>query len=104
MTVKKLVRLCVPVGTDGGATKHTEHLLCFQVAATKGRCAPAAPQNAGGGCKKEPDCGGTKTTTLCVPQAKFAKRTGHLVVNDLDTGTLDAAKDDVLCLPALRTP
>lgn len=103
VTVKKLVRLCVPVGVDGGATKHDDHLLCFQVAATKGRCALAAPTNAGGGCKKEPDCGGTKgTTSLCVAQPKFAKRTGRQVANDLATGTLDAVKDDVLCLPARR--
>jgi hypothetical protein len=105
VTVKKLVRLCAPVGVDGGANKHTAHLLCFQVAATKGRCADASPSNAGGGCKSETNCGGAKKpTSLCVAQAKFAKQPGRNVVNDLDTGRLDAVKEDVLCLPALLVP
>lgn len=105
VTLKKLVRLCTPVGANGGATKHNAHLLCFQVAATKGRCADVAPSNAGGGCKNEADCGGTKKqTTFCVAQAKFTKQTGRKVQNDLDAGTLDAAKEDVLCLPARLTP
>lgn len=105
VTVKKLVRLCTPVGVNGGATKHTANLLCFQVATTKGRCAEASPTNAGGGCKKETDCGGTKgQTTLCALQAKFLQQPGRNVVNDLDAGKLDAAKEDVLCLPALLAP
>ncbi len=103
--LKKLARLCIPTGADGGSTKHVDHLLCFQVSATKGRCAEAAPSNAGGGCKKEVDCGGTKgQTTLCAPQAKYAAVAGLHVANDLDTGRMDAAKEDVLCLPALTAP
>lgn len=105
VTVKKVVRLCAPVGVDGGATKHTAHLLCFQVAATKGRCADASPSNAGGGCKNATDCGGAKQQVgLCVAQAKFATPPGRNVVNDLDSGRLDAVKEDVLCLPALLAP
>lgn len=102
VTLKKLARLCTPVGADGGPTKHDARLLCFQVASTKGRCADAAPVNAGGGCKKETDCGGTKSaTSFCATQAKFVKKPGRHVVNDLDTGTLDATKEGVLCLPAV---
>jgi hypothetical protein len=105
VNLKKVVRLCTPVGVNGGPTKHAAHLLCFQVAATKGRCADAAPSNAGGGCKKEEDCGGVKgQTTFCAAQAKFAVRTGRKVANDLDAGTLDAKKEDVLCLPAFLAP
>lgn len=105
VTLKKLLRLCTPVGVGGGPTKHDARLLCFQVAQTKGRCAEASPLNAGGGCKKETDCGGTKgATTLCVPQAKFAKRTGRNVANDIDAGVLDLTKEDVLCLPAVAGP
>lgn len=105
VTVKKLVRLCTPVGVGGGATKHDARLLCFQVAQTKGRCAEAAPVNAGGGCKKETDCGGTKgSTTFCATQAKFAKHTGRNVANDVDAGTLDLSKEGVLCLPAVAGP
>lgn len=104
VVVKKLARLCVPTGVDGGEPKHAEHLLCFQVGATKGRCAAGAPLNAGGGCKKEVDCGGAKTTAFCVPQSKFTALAGRRVANELDAGTLDATKEEVLCLPALPTP
>ncbi len=105
VVLKKLVRLCAPVGDNGGNTKHADHLLCFQVSATKGHCELAAPINGGGSCKKETDCGGTKGhTTLCTAQTKFAGVPGLHVVNDLDAGTLDTAKDGVLCLPALRLP
>lgn len=105
VVVKKLARLCAPVGENGGATKHADHLLCFQVAATKGRCAAAAPANGGGGCKKEPDCGGVKgQTALCQPQAKFAAMGSMPVANAFDAETLDATKASVLCLPARRQP
>ncbi|MCC6763235.1 MAG: hypothetical protein IT293_01110 [Deltaproteobacteria bacterium] len=105
VTLKKIVRLCTPVGANGGPAKHDARLLCFQVARTKGRCADAAPVNAAGGCTKETDCGGTKgTTAFCMAQAKFVKKPGRHVANDLDAGTLDAAKEGVLCLPAVAGP
>jgi hypothetical protein len=104
VTVKKLTRLCVPTGVDGGAAKHAEHLLCFSATATKGRCAAGAPLNAGGGCKKEIDCGGAKTTAFCEPQPKFTTLAGRRVANELDAGSLDATKEEALCLPALPTP
>ncbi len=103
--VKKLVRICAPIGADGGPTKHADRLVCFQVSPTKSRCADDAPLNPGAGCKKETDCGGVaKQTTLCTSQPKFAKRSGLYVTNDLDSGRLDAAKEDVLCLPSLPQP
>ena len=104
VTVKKLARLCVPSGADGAGAKHSEHLLCFQVAPAKGRCTAVAPRNAGGGCKKEADCGGDKRTAFCAAQTKFTKLPGRHVANDLDTGILDLGKEDVVCLPALPTP
>jgi hypothetical protein len=103
--VKKLVRFCTPTGANGAPAKQSGHLLCVQVAASKGRCADASPTNAGGACKAEPECGGVKgQTQLCVPQGKFVKQPGRNVANELDAGTLDAAKEDVLCLPAVLAP
>lgn len=103
VALKKVARLCAPVGEDGGAAKHADHLVCFQVSASKGRCADDAPVNPGGGCKKETECGGTKGTTgFCTPQGKLAKLPGIFVANDLADGRLDAAKEDLLCLPARR--
>ncbi len=103
--VKKLVRLCTPTGANGTAAKQNGHLLCVQVAASKGRCADTAPSNAGGACKSEVECQGTKgLTQLCVAQEKFVQQPGRNVANDLAAGTLDAAKEDVLCLPAALAP
>ena len=74
------------------------------MAPAKGRCTAVAPRNAGGGCKKEADCGGDKRTAFCAAQTKFTKLPGRHVANDLDTGILDLGKEDVVCLPALPTP
>jgi hypothetical protein len=105
VVVQKLLALCTPVTPSGDAPKHGDYLLCFKAQATKGQCAGNATINAGRGCKKESDCGGIKgQTTFCSAQAKFTKVTGLHVANDLDAGTLDAAKDDVICLPAVRLP
>ncbi len=103
--VKKVTRLCVPTSVFGTAPKHAEHLVCYQVKPTKGRCADAAPQNAGGGCKKEEGCGGTKgQTALCVVQAKLAPTIG-LFTSDLFYGLQqDLTKDGEVCLPSIRVP
>ena len=105
VTLKKLVRLCTPVGVNGGATS-TTHISSASRSRRRKGAAPTSPRaRPGGGCKNEVDCGGTKKqTTLCVAQAKSTKQPGRNVLNDLDAGTLDAAKEDVLCLPALLTP
>lgn len=103
--VKKLTRVCVPTAVLGTPTKHADHLVCYQVKATKGVCAGGAPLNAGGGCKKEADCGGVKgATTLCAPQAKFAPTLG-LFTSDLIRGLQqDLVKDGEVCLPSQRVP
>jgi hypothetical protein len=103
--VKKVLRLCVPTAKDGDAVKHADHLVCYEVAPTKGRCAGGAPLNAGAGCKKEEECGGTKgTTTFCAKQAKFAKVVGVLTTDDFRISTLDLAKNAEVCLPSRRVP
>jgi hypothetical protein len=58
-----------------------------------------AAANAGNPCTGEEECGGTKhATRFCAPQAKFQKVTGILVTNQLDTGEVDASKEDELCV------
>ena len=101
--VKKVTRLCVPTTVFGTPTRHAEHLVCYQVKQTKGRCADGAPQNAGGGCKKEEDCGGVKgTTALCAPQGKFVPTIG-LFTSDLFYGLQsDLKKEGEVCLPSAR--
>jgi uncharacterized delta-60 repeat protein len=101
--VKKVSRLCVPTAKDAEAAKHTDHLVCYVVKPTRGRCADAVPLNAGGGCKKEKECGGVKgQTAFCAIQAKFAKRLGVLTANELEHARLNLAKEGEVCLPSLR--
>lgn len=99
--VKKLTRVCVPTNVLGTPPKHTDHLVCYQVKATKGRCADGAPLNAGGGCKKEADCGGVKgTTALCAAQSKPVPALG-VFTSDLIRGLQqDLKKDGDVCLPS----
>lgn len=103
--VIKPTRLCAPVDKSGAGTKHGDNLVCYQVKPTKGRCDLGAPVNAGGGCKKESDCGGTKgMTSLCVLQPKFAKASGVFLANAFDSEQIDVVKDGELCVPSARLP
>jgi len=103
--VKKVTRICVPTNVLGTPPKHTDHLVCYQVKATKGRCADGAPLNAEGGCKKEADCGGVKgATTFCVTQSKPVPTLG-VYTSDLIRGLQqDLKKDGDVCLPSTRLP
>ncbi len=101
--VKKVTRVCVPTAVLGTPAKHANHLVCYQVKATKGRCDDGAPLNAGGGCKKESDCGGVKgTTTFCVRQSKLVPTLG-VFTSDLIRGLQqDLTKDGDVCVPSVR--
>ena len=69
---------------------------------TKGRCADDAPQNAGRGCKKEADCGGTKgVTTLCILQPKLGPLSGLFATDQFGTTRMHVAKEDEVCVPSL---
>ena len=102
LAVKKPTRYCTPVDKNGEGTRHTDHLVCYAVKPTKGRCADAAPLNAGRGCKKEVDCGGTKgSTALCVTQPKLAGLSGLFVTDQFGTAKVHVGKEDEVCLPSL---
>ena len=105
VVLRKVTHLCVPTNKNGEGTKHPNHLLCFKAKPTKGRCDVGTLVNAGGGCKKEEDCGGTKRqTTLCALQTKFAKQIGLHTANQFDSEQLDATKEDEVCLTAFLAP
>ena len=102
---KKPTRLCTPADTNGEGRRNADHLLCYQVKTTTGRCTDAAPVNPGSGCKKETDCGGTKgTSSFCVRQGRFAPVSNVRTANQFGTEQLDAVREDEICLPSLRTP
>jgi hypothetical protein len=102
---KKPTRLCAPTDQDGEGRRNPDHLLCYQVKATTGRCTDVAPVNPGGGCKKEADCGGTKgTTSFCVRQAPFASVPNVRIANQFGAEHVDARREDEICLPSRRTP
>jgi hypothetical protein len=100
--VKKVTSLCVPTAVLGTPAKHIDHLVCYQVKATKGVCAAGAPFAAGRGCKKEEDCGGVKgPTTFCTLQAKKLPQTLGLFTSDLIRGLQqDLVKDGDVCVPS----
>jgi hypothetical protein len=103
--VRKPTRLCTPVDTNGEGRRNPDHLLCYQVKLTSGRCMDGAPVNAGGGCTKEGDCGGTRgATNLCVRQDKFATVPAVRAANQFDAEELDVLKENEICLPSLRIP
>ncbi len=103
--LKKPTRLCLPADQDGGGRRNPDHLLCYQAKATAGRCADDAPVSAGGGCKKEADCGGSKgATSFCVKQGPVAAVTDVRTTNGFGTEQVDVAREDEVCLPSLRAP
>jgi hypothetical protein len=103
--LKKPRALCTPVEI-GGAMLRTPaaRLLCHPAKPVKAVCAAGAPQNAGGFCKREADCGGIKgATTLCMKQPKHQVAAGLHVANDFGSGRVDARKDELVCVPVLIT-
>ncbi len=108
--VKKPTRLCTPVEKEGVGGELTEiqdpdtHLMCYRVVVVKGVCAEGSPQNAGGACKKEEDCGGTKDeTTFCLVQPKHERVAGIHTNNQFGPERLDTIKEEELCLPSVKT-
>jgi len=103
--VRKPRLLCTPANKNGEGVRHAEHLICYPLKLAKGRCATAAPLNAGGSCKKEENCGGTqRVTTFCIKQRPFATVLGAHVANQFGAEQLDVLKEAELCVPSLLTP
>jgi hypothetical protein len=84
--VKKPLNLCAPAGKNGeGIGDPKTHFQGYQPALTKGQCAVDAPANAGVGCTRKTECGGTRgATSFCVTQAKSVKHTNIKVINQFD--------------------
>jgi hypothetical protein len=106
LELQKPRALCTPVEVGGLALRTPAvSFLCHPAKQVKAVCALASPLDGGGLCKRESDCGGTKgVTTFCAKQAKHVTVPGLHVANALAAGRLDARKDELVCLPALRTP
>jgi hypothetical protein len=103
--VRKPKRLCTPVDQNGEGRRNPDHLLCYRVTPTTGRCADGAPVNAGGGCTNEGNCGGTHgATTLCVRQGTFAAVPAVQAANQFGAEELDVVGENEICLPSLRIP
>jgi len=105
--VKKPVNLCLPADRNGeGIGDASTHLQGFQLALTKGKCAPSSPANSNSGCTKETDCGGSRTTDFCVKQAKSVKHANIGVINQFHSPEaplqVDAIKPDRLLVPAAK--
>jgi hypothetical protein len=107
--LRKPVTLCNPAEVEGALLDDpTTHLRGFQIKLTKGQCSVEAPQNVGGGCRKEEECGGvSRQTDFCVAQLKFQKQKDLVITNIFhpQTGELhvDLRKPDRLVLPASKS-
>jgi hypothetical protein len=106
--VKKAAKLCNPAEVDeAGIIDFDTHLQGYHIDLLKGQGAATAPQNAGGGCTQEPDCGGTRNKTrFCVTQPKSVKHSGLRVTNQFHPAgdlVLDAIKPDLLLLPTAKS-
>lgn len=104
--LKKPTRYCPQTiaGLPGGAPVSETYLTCYQAKPAKGVCDSGSPENAGGACAKEDDCGGTKNvTTHCVAQPKHVAVTTLHVNNQIGGASLlDTIKEEELCIPELQ--
>lgn len=121
--IAKLTHICKAVaktpllptsGAPEGPVNSAARLLCYKSKGSKGQC--AAGVNAGGACKKDEECPGSN----CAVQNKFDKANPDgqgLYVNDQfdlaagatptepgDYHRLNAAKEEMFCLPACEAP
>lgn len=103
--VKRPTRLCTPIDLDGqGVKSPTQDLMCYQVRQVKGLCTAEALVNAGGVCKKESDCGGTRReTNFCAFQPKHQKVKEIHVNNEFLPELVDTTRTEDLCLPSQTT-
>lgn len=102
--VKKPVSLCAPHRRDGDEPE--PHLLGYQIALAKGRCADGAPLNPGGGCARETDCSPVPTTTFCALQPKSGPHLDLSVSNPFHASPLlvGALEPDRLLVPTAKDP
>jgi hypothetical protein len=104
--VSKPVTVCNPANASLAGVNDPEiHLTGYPIKLAKKRCELTAPLNAGGGCRSEEDCGGTKSvTTLCRAQAPHTPRTDLHVLNEFHSQgaplRLDTIKPDRLLVPS----
>jgi RHS repeat-associated protein len=107
--VQKPVILCNPADkNDEGVLDPDTHLMGYQIKLAKGQCAAGASRNAGGGCKKEEDCGGTaNVTALCRLQTPHVARTAIQVENQFHPARgpllVDTVKPDRLLVPGAKS-
>lgn len=123
---KKVTSLWVPASTDettpmpADPGDHT-HYLCYQVKAVKGTfsvqttgtCANSAPQNAGGACLSELECGGLPGTTELCAKPKMRKDLQAFLSDQFDdcakfkdgvTDSWDGTTVEGKCLFDLKQP
>ena len=83
----------------GQPTAH-DHFMCYQVRESRGNiCMAGAPNNAGGSCQSESDCGGDDATSWCVKN-KFPEDVQANFDDTLNDRIFDIKRPKSLCAPA----
>lgn len=104
--LKKPTRYCPEASASyasGAPPPATSYVTCYQAKPAKGVCDSGSPENAGGACAKEDQCGGTKGVTAhCVLQPKHSAVTTIHVNSVLGAGLADTIKEEELCIPELQ--
>ena len=102
--LKKPTRWCptatktlLPEGEPEPPAEPEAYLTCYQAKPAKGVCDAGAPENAGGACSKDENCGGAP----CVLQPKHAAVTTLHVDNQFGAELIDTIKEEELCIPNL---
>ncbi|MGR9108633.1 MAG: MopE-related protein, partial [Gammaproteobacteria bacterium] len=95
-------RLCVPVALNGGQKKNPgTDLMCYRIQPEASICSSAAPLNAGGACRTEQDCGGTRKTSFCLAQRPHIKVSGLHTANEIESDeTFSTIREEELCVPS----
>jgi hypothetical protein len=85
------------IGTGGT----TDHFQCYRTSDVHGHlCAAGSPQNTGGACTEEADCGGINDETdFCVGKGFLGRRRAALS-DQFESGLFDVTQPVTLCNPA----
>jgi cysteine-rich repeat protein len=103
-TVEKPLTLCNPADANGqGIEAPRVHLRSYRIKRAAKVCADGAPTNAKAPCRREKDCGGSRTTTLCQRPAPFRRQRMVEVGNRFGTIRVDVLKPDRLLVPTTES-
>jgi hypothetical protein len=78
-----------------------DHFQCYDARYSRGRlCRLGSPQNQGGACTREADCGGVEKTTAFCARQSFPKDLQAILSDQFESGLFAVKRPVALCNPA----